>query len=164
MSPNVFVDLKSVENVLVFETGDEVLLNYIRLVKFESIQMVLSHVSVILGPFKLLQSFDNIWKHFNLFLFGQFGIEIISLERLFQQWQHNQVRNEKIIVSFSRLRLQKQVFIQSFIVDNAFHSLEVTVVELCGQILGIAGYASHPSLLALRLISRKIQSHCFVVQ
>jgi len=60
VSPNVFVDLKSVENVLVFETSDEVLLNYIRLVKFESIQMVLSHVSVILGPFKLLQSFDNI--------------------------------------------------------------------------------------------------------
>jgi hypothetical protein len=116
--------------------------------------VVLAHVGVVLGLLELLQRFDDVGKHFDLLLFGEFGVEVVGLEGLFQERQHDQIGDEEVVVTFPGLRLQEKVLVESFIVDDSFHSLEMAEIELGSQVLGVAAHATHPRLLALRLVAR----------
>ena len=40
----------------------------------------------------------------------------------------------------------------------------MTIVELRGKILGVAGDTSHPSLFALGLVSREVEADGFVIE
>lgn len=89
MGLDVFVDFISIEGVLCLQTSNVVVLYYIGFVEFQSEYMILPHEAVVLGFLELLECLDDVGKHFDLLLLGQFGVEVVGLEGLPQQRQHH---------------------------------------------------------------------------
>ena len=71
---------------------------FIKLVIFEMIPHL---VDEILAFLVFVQCLDYVRQDFNFFVFGQFGVEIISFERFLQEGQHHQIRYQQIIVSLA---------------------------------------------------------------
>lgn len=92
--------------------------------------MVLLHVAVVLWFFELLQGLNDVGEHFYFLLLGEFGVEVVGLERFFEERQHDQIGDEKIVVPLSGLWLQHEIFVEPLIVDDPLHAFEVAVVEL----------------------------------
>lgn len=84
---------------------------------------------------------------------GQLRVEIIGLKRLFQQGKHNQIRNQQIKIPLPRLRLHEEILIQFHIINYSFHTFEMTVIVLGGQVESIRLQGLCPVFLAFGLVS-----------
>lgn len=106
MRTNILVNFIRKQSISALDSAEEVVIEDVGLFEFDVGQVVPLQVDVILGLLEFVESLNDVGQHFNLFLFAQLGVEVESLKRLLQQRKHHQIRNQQVIVSFSRLRMQ----------------------------------------------------------
>ena len=133
----LLVCLVTMEDICAFQPADVVIPNNMALIKLKVSQMVSHLINKVFAFLVFVQGLYNVGQCLYFFVFGKFRIKVVCFKGLFKQRKHDKIGDEKIKVSFSGFRQHIQIFVQSKIINNSFHSLKVTEIILCCQIEGI---------------------------
>ncbi len=85
MRADILSNFEGIEDVLAFESGNEMLLCYVGLVELVTIKVVFFHVAVLFRLFEFVQSLDDVRDDFDFFLLREFGVEVVGSKRLLQK-------------------------------------------------------------------------------